>query len=108
MEDTTITSASYQPIEKCTPAQSYKPQRCYNAPSTPFARDTVYTLSYMPPPKTERARGYKKDNYERPTTKFDGNSIYSMSYMPPGEFVYVGNEGDSTDRQCSSYCGCCS
>jgi hypothetical protein len=109
MDDTTITSASYQPIEKCRPGESFKPQRCYNVPSTPFAKDTVHTLSYMPPPETERVRGYKQENYQRSTTTIDGNSIYSMSYMPPGEFVYVGNgeERNSTDRQCSSYCECC-
>jgi hypothetical protein len=107
MEDTTITSASYQPIEKYRPAESCKPRRRYKVPSTPFAKDTVHTLSYMTPPKTEKVRGYKKENYERPTTKFDSKSIYSMSYMPPGVFVYVGDrEGDSTGRQCSSDCEC--
>ena len=45
----TVTSLSYQPIRNCKPAASCKPQRCYKAPSTPFAKDTVYTLSYMPP-----------------------------------------------------------
>jgi hypothetical protein len=49
MEDTTITSASYQPIEEWTLTESCKPQRPYNAPSTPFAKDTVHTLSYIPP-----------------------------------------------------------
>jgi hypothetical protein len=45
----TTYSASYQPIGNCRPAESCKPQRCYKEPSTPFAKDSVYTLSYMPP-----------------------------------------------------------
>jgi hypothetical protein len=49
MDFTTIASASYRPIENCRPAQSCKPQRCYIAPSKPFPKDTVHTLSYMPP-----------------------------------------------------------
>jgi hypothetical protein len=53
MEDTTITSASYQPIE------NYRP----------FAKDTVHTLSYMSPPETEKVTGYKKENDERTTIK---------------------------------------
>jgi hypothetical protein len=108
MEGTTITNASYQPIENCRPAESCKPQRCYKVPSTAFAKDTVHTLSYMPLPKTEKVRGFKKENYEKPTTTLDANSIYSMSYNPPGDFVYVGDGGeDSTDQQCSSNCECC-
>lgn len=49
MSSDTITSASYQPTGKCRPAESCKPLRCYKAPSTPFAKDSVHTLSYMPP-----------------------------------------------------------
>jgi hypothetical protein len=63
MEDTTVSSASCQPIENCRPAESFKLQSPYNAPSTPFAKDMVHTLSYMPPPETEKVRGYKKENY---------------------------------------------
>jgi hypothetical protein len=108
MEGTTITNASYQPIENCRPAESCKPQRYYKGPSTEFAKDTVHTMSYMPPPKTEKVRGFRKKNYEKPTTTFNGNSVYSMSYKTPGEFVHV-EDGveNSTEEQCSSNCECC-
>jgi hypothetical protein len=41
MEDTTITSESYQPIENYRPVESCKPHRYYKAHSTPFVNVKV-------------------------------------------------------------------
>jgi hypothetical protein len=53
MEDRSIATASYQPHGHAKPAESCKPRRSYQIPSMEFPKDTMYNMSYVPPPETE-------------------------------------------------------
>ncbi|XP_023718103.1 uncharacterized protein LOC111870227, partial [Cryptotermes secundus] len=78
----TTYSASYQPIENNRPAESCKPQRCYKAPSTPFAKYSVYTLGYMHPgTDTDTAAQCRRKSLRRPDNlSLEGNMCFETTY----------------------------
>jgi hypothetical protein len=108
MEDTSIMTASYQPVDSYESAESCKPHDTYRAPTTPFSTDTVYKLSYLPveTPEKEEYDWARREKYKSPTVPFDASSVYTNSFLPPGEYVYVESEGGDGDSR--NVCPCCS
>lgn len=107
MEDTSIMTASYQPVGDYESAESCKPHDIYRPPTTPFSANTVYKLSYLPveTPDKEEYDWARPEMYRKPTVPFDASSIYSNSFLPPGEYIYVEEEYEGGDSK--NVCPCC-
>ncbi|PNF19564.1 hypothetical protein B7P43_G17978 [Cryptotermes secundus] len=97
----TITSESCQPTGICRPAESCKPQRCYKAPSTPFAKDSVYTLSYMHPvTDADTAAQCHRNSLRRPDNlSLEGDMSFETTYSASYQTIGNGRHAESFKPQ---------